>query len=77
MDSFNYCLHFPPTYVMTERSTQEMGCKIAAWQEAYELVKQTEHLFNREFASLIQKSCLVVFQVIQKFYCNNLKNFLF
>ena len=46
MDSFNYCLHFPPTYVMTERSTQEMGCKIAAWQEAYELVKQTEHLLT-------------------------------
>ena len=34
---------------MIRRLTQEMRCKIVVWQEAYESVMQTQHLFNKEF----------------------------
>ena len=34
---------------MTRRLTQEMRCEIAVWQEVYKSIRQTQHLFNREF----------------------------
>ena len=37
------------TPVITKKLSQEMRCKIAIFQEAYGLVRQTQRLLNRKY----------------------------
>ena len=52
---------------MIRRLTQEMRCKIAVWQEAYGSVRQTQHLFNREFGINLAPTRLIIYAIHHKF----------
>ena len=52
---------------MTRKLTQEMRCKIAVWQEAYGSVRQTQHLFNREFGINSAPTRRTIYAIHRKF----------
>ena len=65
-------MHFLPTHITTERLTQEMRCKIAVWQEAYGLARQTQRVFDKEFGINSASTRRTIYAIHRKYMATGL-----